>query len=300
MRKSKIIAVLMLCVFLLGGCVHSDVNTTDAKETSTMNNSETASSEAEFTIYKIGRDVFDGLLENNSFADTAKVSSKAFNYPQDGNRYVTYSTLAVEMTDKYISLFKGETLQDYLAENGVNENVRQFVAFEAPYVPLSIWIKTDDGTCFLTVEDEANCTLYSQAKYAEKYKTRQCALKINGEPAASGKTVKTYCDNAELPLLEILTSCGASINKKNESKIRISVNGETYVLDTAANSLCNKRNKKNNLLANCTGGGPYNMYYSNGEYYTDGETLQYVMNELNEKTEITYDTENQIVDIVTK
>ncbi len=199
MRKSKIIAVLMLCVFLLGGCAHSDVNTTDAKKTSTMNNSETASSEAEFTIYKIGRDEFDGLLENNSFADMAKVSSKAFNYPQDGNRYVTYSTLAVEMTDKYISLFKGETLQDYLAENGLNESVRQFVAFEAPYVPLSIWIKTDNGTCFLTVEDEANCTLYSQAKYAEKYKT-----------------------------------------------------------------------------------------------------LQYVMNELNEKTEITYDTENQIVDIVTK
>lgn len=148
MRKSKIIAVLMLCVFMLGGCAHSDVNTTDAKETSTMNNSETAFSEAEFTIYKIGSDEFDGLLENNSFADIAKVSSKAFNYPQDGNRYVTYSTLAVEMTDKYISLFKGETLQDYLAENGVNENVRKFVAFEAPYVPLSIWIKTDNGTYF--------------------------------------------------------------------------------------------------------------------------------------------------------
>ena len=42
------------------------------------------------------------------------------------------------------------------------------------------------------------------------------------------------------------------------------------------------------------------MYYSNGEYYTDSETLQYVMNELNEKIEITYDTENQIVDVVTK
>lgn len=149
MRKSKIIAVLMLCVFLLGGCAHSDVNTTDAKETSTMNNSETASSEAEFTIYKIGSDEFDGLLENNSFADIAKVSSKAFNYPQDGNRYVTYGTLAVEITDEYVGLLKGETLQNHLAENGVNENVRQFVAFEAPYVPLSIWIKTDNGTYFL-------------------------------------------------------------------------------------------------------------------------------------------------------
>lgn len=300
MRKSKIIAVLMLCIFLLSGCAHSDVNTTETKETSTMNNSETASSEAEFTIYKIGSDEFDGLLENNSFADIAKVSSKAFNYPQDGNRYVTYGTLAVEITDEYVGLFKCETLQNHLAENGVNENVRQFVAFEAPYVPLSIWIKTDNGTYFFTVGDEADCTLYSQARYAEKYKTRQCALKINGEPAASGKTVKAHYDNAELPLLEILTSCGASINKKNESKIRISVNGETYVLDTAANNLCNKRNKKNNLLANCTGGGPYNMYYSNGEYYTDSETLQYVMNELNEKIEITYDTENQIVDVVTK
>lgn len=300
MRKSKIIAVLMLCIFLLSGCAHSDVNTTETKETSTMNNSETASSEAEFTIYKIGSDEFDGLLENNSFADIAKVSSKAFNYPQDGNRYVTYGTLAVEITDEYVGLFKGETLQNHLAENGVNENVRQFVAFEAPYVPLSIWIKTDNGTYFFTVGDEADCTLYSQARYAEKYKTRQCALKINGEPAASGKTVKAHYDNAELPLLEILTSCGASINKKNESKIRISVNGETYVLDTAANNFCNKRNKKNNLLANCTGGGPYNMYYSNGEYYTDSETLQYVMNELNEKIEITYDTENQIVDVVTK
>lgn len=300
MRKSKIIAVLMLCIFLLSGCAHSDVNTTETKETSTMNNSETASSEAEFTIYKIGSDEFDGLLENNSFADIAKVSSKAFNYPQDGNRYVTYGTLAVEITDEYVGLFKGETLQNHLAENGVNENVRQFVAFETPYVPLSIWIKTDNGTYFFTVGDEADCTLYSQARYAEKYKTRQCALKINGEPAASGKTVKAHYDNAELPLLEILTSCGASINKKNESKIRISVNGETYVLDTAANNLCNKRNKKNNLLANCTGGGPYNMYYSNGEYYTDSETLQYVMNELNEKIEITYDTENQIVDVVTK
>lgn len=302
--KIKIIAILVICIILLSGCSNSNFaepNINNSKESNIMDNVTTDFSETKFTIYKINSDVFDSLLEENSFDNIKNVSTGFFNYPQDGNNYITYSTTVFKITDNYVELFNNETLfEKYFSEDNPNEKIVDFIIFESPYVPISIWIKTNIDTYFLTLDYENICNLYSQSDYIEKYKSQQFALKINGASASKSKSVKTYYRNAELPLLEILISCGANTNWKNEKQVNITLNDETYLLDVNNNRLYNKHNKKNNLLANCNGGGPFHMYFSNGEYYTDSETLQNVMHELNQKIEIEYDTENKIINVITK
>ncbi len=304
--KIKVIAILIICIILLSllGCSSTNFiesNTDNSKESSIMNNTTVDSSEIEFTIYKIDSDVFDGLLEENSFDNIKNVSARIFNYPQDGDNYITYSTTVFKITDNYVELFNNKNLfKKYFSKDNPNEKIVDFIIFESPYVPISVWIKTNIDTYFLTIEDENICNLYLQSDYIEKYKSHQFNLKINGIFASKSKSVKTYYQNAELPLLEILTSCGANIKWKNEKQVSITLNNENYLLDVNNNRLYNKHSKKNNLLANCNGGGPFHMYFFNGEYYTDSATLQNVMHELNQKIEIEYDTENKIVNVITK
>lgn len=302
--KIKTIAILIICIILLSGCSNSNFtesNTNNSKESSIMNNVTDDSSKIEFTIYKIDSDAFDSLLKENSFNNIKNVSTKFFNYPQDGNNYITYNTTVFEITDNYVELFSNKNLlKKYFSKDNPNEKIVNFIIFESPYVPISVWIKTNIDTYFLTLDNENICKLYSQSDYIEQYKSHQFDLKINGTFASKNKSVKTYYQNAELPLLEVLTSCGANTKWKNEKQVRITLNNETYLLDVYNNRLYNKHNKKNNLLANRNGGNPSHMYFSNGEYYTDSETLQSVMYELNQKIEIEYDTENKIVNVITK
>ncbi len=302
--KIKIIAILIICIILFSGCSNSNFNEpniNNSKENNIISNVTTNSSETVFTIYKIDSDTFDSSLENNSFKNIEKVSSKHFNYPQDGNNYITYSNTVFEITDKFIELVNSKALwEDYFAEDNANEKIEYFVIFEAPYVPVSAWIKTNIDTYFLTLDDATTFSLYSQPDYVEQYKSHQFSLKINGAAASKNKSVKTYYQNAELPLLEILSSYGAKIKWKNENQVNITLNNENYLLDVNNNRLFNKHDKKNNILSGCTGGGPYHMYYYDNEYYVDSDTLQCVMQELNQQIEIKYDTENKIVSVITK
>lgn len=302
--KIKFTPILIIGIILLSGCSNSnftDPNINNSKENNIMNNVTTDSFETVFTIYKINSDTFDSSLEKNSFENIPKASSKYFNYPQDGSNYITYNNTVFEITDNYVDLFSNLTFwENYFTEDNANEKIEHFIIFEAPYVPISIWLKTNIDTYFLTLDDVNVYNLYSQSDYVKQYQSHQSTLKINGNMASKGKSVKTYYQNAELPLLEILSSCGANIKWKNDNQVNITLNNKTYLLDVNNNRFYNKRDKKNNLLANCNGGGPHHMYFSNDEYYTDSETLQYVMYELNQKIEIEYDAENKIVNVITK
>lgn len=301
--KIKITAILIICIILLAGCSIPDISestTNNSEDSNVINNVTTDSSETIFTIYKIDSDTFDSSLEKNSFENILKVSSKYFNYPQDGNNYVTYSNTVFEITDNYVDLFSNLTFwEDYFAEDNSNEKIEHFVIFEAPYTPVSAWIKTNIDTYFLTLDAVTTFSLYSQSDYVEQYKSHQFSLKINGAAASKSNSVKTYYQNAKLPLLEILYSCGADIKWKNDNQVNITLNNEKYLLDVKNNHFYNKNDKKNDILSVCTGGGPYHMYYSNGEYYVDSDTLQSVMHEMNQDIEIEYDTDNKIVSIIT-
>lgn len=301
--RIRIFTILTICIILLSGCSSSNFaesNINNSKESSIMNNVTDDFSEIEFTIYKIDSDTFDSLLKENSFNDIKNVSTSCFNYPQDGDNYITYSTTVFEITDNYIELFNNKNLLKKYFSDNPNEKIVDFIIFEAPYAPVSIWIKTNIDTYFLTLNAENIFNFYSQSDYVEQYKSHQFSLKINGAATSKSKSIKTYYQNAELPLMEILSFYGADIKWKNNNQIKITLNDEKYLLDVNNNRLYNKSDKKNNLLANCTGGGPYHMHYSDGEYYVDSDTLQYVLHELNQKIEINYDIENKIINISTK
>lgn len=302
--KIKIVIILIISVLLLSGC-SSNSNINNIKADNTMNDTSTNFSQEELVIYKINSDTFDSLLESNSFDSISDFSLKCHSYPKDGNKYITYDTTLFEITCEFIDFIKNKSvLEEYFCEDNPNEKIEGLVIFEAPYVPISVWIKTNIDTYFLTVNEEYPSSghvynLYSQSDYIEKYKSQQFTLEINGNIALNSESIKTYYEHSELPLLKILSSINAEVIWKNENQVNITLNKETYLLDVKNNIFYKKHHKKNNLLSNCSGGGPYHMYLSNGEYYVDSDTLQGIMLELGQKISIEYDTEQKIVSIIT-
>lgn len=307
--KIKIVIILIISVLLLSGCSNSNFSNSNidnnSKESNIMQNSAADFEQEEIAIYQINSDAFDRLLESNSFDSISDFSSKCHSYPKDGNKYITYDTTLFEITSEFIDFIKNKSvLEEYFCEDNPNEKIEGLVIFEAPYVPISVWIKTNIDTYFLTVNEEYSGSgqvynLYSQSDYIEKYKSQQFTLEINGNIALNSESIKTYYEHSELPLLKILSSINAEVKWKNENIVNITLNKETYLLDVKNNIFYKKHHKKNNLLSNCSGGGPYHMYLSNGEYYVDSDTLQGIMLESGQKISIEYDTEQKIVSIIT-
>lgn len=295
--KAKISIILIISIFLLSGCT----NINNGQKNTDLSNSKTDSIQERLAIYQIDSDTFDRLLESNSFTSIESVAVKYYSYPKDGNNYITYDALRLEITDDFIN--NTTALEKHLADNGIYDTVEHAIIFEAPHTPISIWIKTDVNTHFITVnedfEDNSIYKLYSQSDYIKKYKSQELLLTINNNPTSSNKTVKAYYKHAQLPLLEILSSCNAKIKWKNEKQVNITIDKTNYLLDVKNNSLYKKHDKKNNILYECNGGGPYNMYFSDKEYYVDSDTLQYVMLKLGQKINIEYNTEQKIVNIIT-
>lgn len=182
--KIKIIASLAICIILLAGCSNTDVSETTANNSenhSVEDNTVVDSSDTIFTIYKISSDTFISLLQRNSFENINEVSSKHFDYPQDGNSYTTYDNNVIEITDDYVEIFSNFTFwEDYFDEDNPNEKIEHFVIFEAPYTPVSAWIKTNIDTYFLTLDDATTFSLYSQSDYVEQYTDIHLNMKNNG------------------------------------------------------------------------------------------------------------------------
>lgn len=298
--RTRSIIILLICILLLSGCSNSKIN--NLKENHIMKNVTTNSSE-ELAIYQINSDVFDNLLESNSFESIKNISSAHYSYPQDGVNYITYNSVLFEITEDFVNMVNNKTIfEECFLESNNDEKIECLAVFEAPYVPLSIWIKTNEDTYFLTVNEEYNngYHFYSQSDYIEKYKSQKFLLKINDNVSSNIQYVKAYYEHAELPLLEILSSVGAEIKWKNENKVNILLNKNTYILDLQNNQFYKKHNKKNNLFSGCNGGGPYRMYLSDDEYYVDSDTLQCVMLELGQKINIEYNTEQKFISITTQ
>lgn len=75
-------------------------------------------------------------------------------------------------------------------------------------------LKTNIDTYFLTLNAENIFNFYSQSDYVEQYKSHQFSLKINGAATSKSKSIKTYYQNAELPLMEILSFTVQILNGK--------------------------------------------------------------------------------------
>jgi len=301
--KNKMAIILLISALLLFSCIIFIHQSLKAKENPSMNNTINDSFQEEFAIYQINSDAFDSLLENDSFENIENFSLKRYSYPEDGENYITYNVTPFNITSDFVNFITNKSiLEEYLSIDNTNETINHVVVFEAPYAPVSIWIKTDRSTYFLTVNDDEfqfTYSAYSQSDYIKKYKSQFYTLKINNENS-NNRLIKTYYKHTELPLLEILTFYDSTIEWKNKTQVNISINNQTFVLDVKNNLLYKKHDKKNNILTGCNGGGPYNMYFSDGEYYVDSDTLQYIMLELGQRINIEYNTEQKIVNIITK
>ena len=309
--KTRIAVVLITSILLLSGCanfISLTSNNSNPKGSNITKNTTTNSSLEELTIYKISSDTFDSMLESNSFESIKNCFSEHYSYPKDGNRYITYNTVPFLITDDFVDFINDKSrLEEFFFKGDTDKKIESLTVFEAPYVPVSVWLKTNKDTYFFTVNEENFNTeteyvynLYTLSEYIEKYQSKQFKLEINGSIASNGKLIKTYYQHSELPLLEILSACGSKIAWKSKDQVSITINKKNYLLDVKNNRLYQKHDKKNNILAGCSGGGPYNMYFSDEEYYVDSDTLQYVLLELGQKISIEYDTEQKIVNIVTK
>ena len=116
----------------------------------------------------------------------------AFVYPDQGE--VFYRGMAAPfIVNSLLINFAGDPseLKKYLAQNGITGNIKNSALFyTAPSIPMTIWVKTDQGNFFITVDEvipdlngpgiESNSwnadkysytyTFYKQSAYFAKFK----------------------------------------------------------------------------------------------------------------------------------
>lgn len=299
--KFKFIFTLIIISALLFGCKNPNVDNNNLKENNMTTNFNDFSCEENLIIYKISNKTLDNLLEDNCFETISNNADNYHCYSTDGKNYITYDVLLFQITNEFINFINDKSsLNKFLADNDIKENIEYVVVFEAPYTPISIWIKTAVNTHFITVnedyEDNNIYKLYSQSDYIEKYKGMDYQLTIDNELMENSENIKVYNKYADFPFFKILNSLGAEI-KKHNSNVSIIINGKTYILDTENNKLYKKLHKKDNIFSMQNGGGPHHMYMLNDEYYIDNDTLQFALQEMGIKIDIQYYNEKSIVNI---
>lgn len=120
---------------------------------------------------------------------------------------------------EYIS--KKDNIEELLALNGIDCNVDYYVGFSqaVPFIPLTIWVITDEDYYFITVEPiadypvpEYSYTVYSQAEYYERFRKKMGVCTVCNENIP----VEFEYTRAYLPFRKILESMGSSVSWNQE------------------------------------------------------------------------------------
>ena len=311
MMKGKLL--VLICMFLLlSGCTKGDSKVQyffdDSSNTSQVPNKITDNSGSEtdavpmedVEIYQISREVFFEILEKNTVYDLTDNSSKRYSYISGEKYYITSRNTLFKVTRELTNFIGSNTaLQIYLAEKKIEGRIENVVVFDAPYVPLTVWIQTDTETVYVTINESYEDVgyvyrLYRQMDYYDKFKRRDAQLILDGIEITNAKSIKLYYGYADIPFTAICFGLGAKVSWESESQAIIRFTDKTYMLDVAHDRL-HEENDKTNLLHSMTGGGPYYKYMQDGEFYMDSNTLECVLQQMGKKVNIFCDAENNMV-----
>lgn len=309
--KLTIHLFVLILILLLSGCANnktkgkSDDVSSAVRSKTVSENEDKMLKAGSIEILQISRDVFYKFLENNMGIDLRENASKVYKYSEGGGNYQTSAVTLFKIEKEFVDFVGNKaSVQEYLAGKGIKSNVEDILLFDAHHIPLTIFIKTTNEKFFLTINENYddigfNYRFYGQSEYFEKYKIKNCRLKVNGNDIINSKNIKLYNNYADLPFTLICDALGAKVDWENEIFVKIILNGKTYELDAVNCRLCRK-NDGNDLFDLISGDSPYYKYLSGGEFYADSNTVECVLHDMGENVEISFDTKNNIVEIISK
>lgn len=256
----------------------------------------------EIRIYQISRDGFNLFLQNPSHNSLLDDSFSSFSYPESGEWYITYNTARFPVQKQLIDFVgNSKEIQKYLNQNGVSGEIENMAVFDAPNVPITLWVKTTAENIYITINQEPEDTgyvyrLYSQKNFNEKYACKDCKLLVKGNKVTSENPPKLYYNYADLPLIAVMEALGAQVNRRSETSTEIVFNDKTYLLNTYERTFYEAGNKTDNLLNKVDGGSTF-VYSVGNELMVDNTTLCSVLSDMGEKITVKFDTENKVVAI---
>lgn len=296
-NKSLIVIIFVLVLFLMTSCNKNSVQIETEKGDAMKNH-------ANFyvQIYKISRDTFESFLSKPSVETLSIVDSQSYIYPENGQWYVTHNVSRFPIQQSLIDFVGNQTeIESYLLQHNINGKIKNTLIFEAPYVPLTLWVQTDEENVFITINEQTEDALYvyrcyTSSDYNEKYGCVYALLNVKGKNITDDVPVKMYYNYADIPFTSVLKSLGATLTWESDSKAKITFNEKIYILDVENCELYEAENKTENMLYQIDGGRIF-VYPAGQELMVDSNTLVCVLEDMGENVAINCNKTSRTVTI---
>ena len=252
-------------------------------------------------IYSITRDAFDSFLEeptlivfdNQKSTEYAHSFKKQWHIRYGSSRFPIRKELLNFVTDE-------EKIKTLLSQQAEIEVIQDVIIFEAPNIPVTLCVKSQEDFWFITINeqpDDENYVYrgYSLSDYKNKYGYVNAELKVEDQNVQCDAIIKMYHGYADVPFVEILICLGMDIRYEGE-EIVIQANNDTYRLDVQNIKLVKNDNEDSNMLYQLDGGVTF-AYYSNNSLMIDTTSLITILEEMGVAIHINYDKENGIITI---
>ena len=231
----------------------------------------------EIVIYNLTRNDIISFLRSPSYEQLKEKSRSINTYSTAGQRYQTSNASLFVIQQSFLDFFGSyKEIQKYVAEKGVNGQIESMAVIDAVSFPITLWVKTTTEIVYITVNDSINDLFldgeesvkeiynyrcYSEIEFCQKYGEKEAKLIVNGKEISCENMPIIYYDDADIPLLEVLTALGSEITYSN-SETKISLNDEIFYLNIEERKLYKKGVKTKNLLGQIEGGAI--IIYSKG------------------------------------
>lgn len=300
--------LLILALLFLSSCsseinVNNSITETTTQEKTTVAPDYNLVFKNNITFYRISRDTFNLFLQNplHSFLKNSCSSETIIN---SADVYIRGSSL-FDVNDEFIGLFgNSDNLNDYLKQNGYNNEIKNTAIIDSPKIPIIVWIETTKENIFITIDekheekldDEYTLSIYSQEEFNKQYLKKDGKLLICQKQANPASPAQIYYGYADVVFMDVIYG----LNIKSESKnnlIYIYTEKDTYILNQEECLLYEKSDRnKTNLLCQIVG-DYYFVYSNNGELIVDSSTLVSVLYGMGIKTSVEIDRDNSTVNI---
>lgn len=256
-------------------------------------------------IYQITRDVFHLFLKNPTMDIFTDDDIECYECTKSEEWYETNNVTHFSIRQEFLDFVGSFTeVETYLLQNGFNGNVENMLIFDAQSMPMTIWVQTDMGHVYITINEELGDKLYvyrfyQHADFYEKFKSKDAQLIVVGKEITPKNAVRLYHDNADIPLIAVLETLGASVKWENDATAIICYKEKTYYLDIKNYTFYEEGNDDNNLLYQVDG-GPIFINAVDYELMMDISSLAGTLYAMGTDVIIRCDSENASVSIVIK
>lgn len=309
MNKILLTLLIIFVSFSFTGCNSIDVTPSSHNDVlnSSMNSiisGDIVKNEVDFIntndilIHKISRDVYQEFLNQPSCELLKKNILSTFSYANDGEWFVTSNGTRFRIGDSLVDFLQNNT-NEYLSQHNVRGNVEHMVLLSAPKMPITLWVKTSEENCYITINEEPEDMLYiyryyTQTEYNNKYVCKKGKLLVNNKEILTENLPKIYNDYADIPFLSVMKSLGADIQQQNEKQFLVSFKNKVYTLDIHNCSLYVGENTKDNFF-NKVDGGVFFKYSVENDVMVDSVTLGSVLYDMGQKITVKTDLNNSCV-----